>query len=152
MSATLRSTLYLCALCLLLGGCETVRVERDGDIVFDGDRYENRRDRYGDKDYRDEDDGPPPWAPAHGYRRKMEYRYYPKSQVYYNKTKNEYSWLEAGDWKIGTRLPRSIDLGDSVDIELEGDQPWKTHDQVRNHYPPGQQRKKDHPGKGRGRR
>ena len=34
--------------------------------------------------------GPPPWAPAHGYRAKYQYYYYPSSYVYFDTKKKLY--------------------------------------------------------------
>jgi hypothetical protein len=42
--------------------------------------------------------GPPPWAPAHGYRAKFTYRYYPSSFVYFSIEKGIYFYLSDGVW------------------------------------------------------
>src|SRR2546427_9382309 len=43
--------------------------------------------------------GPPPWAPAHGWRRQHEtYYYYPAVQVYYYPSVRKYYWLEGKEW------------------------------------------------------
>ncbi|MGD9382490.1 MAG: hypothetical protein PVH55_00415, partial [Desulfobacterales bacterium] len=38
--------------------------------------------------------GPPPHAPAHGYRAKYKYRYYPACSVYYDDYRKLYFYLE----------------------------------------------------------
>jgi len=93
--------------------------------------------------------GPPPWAPAHGYRRKFEtYHYYPAIQVYYYPTVQKYYWLEGGDWKIGVRLPSRFVIEETkrVVIELD-DEPHKHHGKIKGDYPPDYFER----GKGRGR-
>lgn len=34
--------------------------------------------------HREHEGGPPPWAPAHGYRAKHSYHYYPSAEVYFD--------------------------------------------------------------------
>jgi hypothetical protein len=65
--------------------------------------------------------GPPPWAPAHGYRAKHKYRYY----------------------------PFRIDVNDYVTLEMESNKPYEYDRQVVKRYPPGQLKKK-HKKKGKG--
>ena len=38
--------------------------------------------------------GPPPHAPAHGYRAKHTYRYYPDASVYFDISRKIYFYLE----------------------------------------------------------
>jgi hypothetical protein len=79
--------------------------------------------------------GPPPWAPAHGYRRKMHhYVYYPGSAVYYARDRGVYIFFESGHWRVGGRLPDHIEIdpGHGVELELETDEPylfWREHRQ-----------------------
>ena len=86
--------------------------------------------------------GPPPHAPAHGYRRKFGYHYYPDQHVYYATDRGTYFWLEGENWKVGVELPSRIalNLGGHVSIELDTQTPYEQHDAVA----------KKHPGKGRG--
>lgn len=92
--------------------------------------------------------GPPPWAPAHGYRAKHRYRYYPDSQVYYDEGRGVYIYYRRGDWRVSASLPSGIHVtaGDFVTLEMDTDRPYEHHGEVRRHYPPGQIK-----GKGRGR-
>jgi len=82
--------------------------------------------------------GPPPWAPARGYRNKNRYVYYYHEQVYYNVDRREYCWLDGGRWRVGVTLPGSIHLsvGGGVSIDLEGPRPEVYHTQVIRTYPP----------------
>ncbi len=86
--------------------------------------------------------GPPSHAPAHGYRRKFGYHYYPDQHVYYAPDRRTYFWLQGENWKVGVELPSHIalNLGDHVSIELETDKPYQYHDSV----------VRKHPGKGKG--
>lgn len=87
--------------------------------------------------------GPPAHAPAHGYRRKFGYHYYPDQHVYYAPDRGTYFWLEGEAWKVGVELPSRIalNLGDHVSIELDSQTPYKQHATVA----------RKHPGKGKGR-
>jgi hypothetical protein len=81
--------------------------------------------------------GPPPWAPAHGFRRKHEYYYYPGADVYFRPADRVWFYLEGRDWRFGASLPTSIrvDFAHSVPLAMDSDQPFKFHQDVRSHYP-----------------
>jgi hypothetical protein len=83
--------------------------------------------------------GPPPWAPAHGYRSKYAYRYYPAAEVYFDTGRGVYFYYRNGKWRISARLPIRIHarLGDAVFLEMDTDRPYKYHTDVRKRYPPG---------------
>lgn len=87
--------------------------------------------------------GPPPWAPAHGYRAKHRYRYYPDSYVYYDSGRRLYFYSSIGDWKAAVALPSSIhiDLDRYVVIETDTDRPYVYHSDIVKRYPPGQMKK-----------
>jgi len=78
---------------------------------------------------------PPPWAPAHGYRAKQRYYYYPAAQVYYSPVQRGYFFLDAGTWRFGVSLPTGIVLGNRVSVDLDGPQPYVYHPQVIQVYP-----------------
>jgi len=68
--------------------------------------------------------GPPPWAPAHGYRAKTRHIYFPDLNIYFNLRKGVYIYLSAGIWKVSAGLPKSMkgtNLKTSVQIELDLD-------------------------------
>jgi hypothetical protein len=69
--------------------------------------------------------GPPPHAPAHGYRRKFAYTYYPGANVYHASDRGVYFWIESGSWKVGARLPSSVrlDAAEGIAVELDTDTP-----------------------------
>lgn len=88
--------------------------------------------------------GPPPHAPAHGYRAKHQYRYYPSSSVYYDTYRKVYFYLEGDNWRMSVSLPQNlhIQLGESVHIEMDSDKPYTHYDDHKRKYPPGQLKKK----------
>src|SRR6266542_2137431 len=72
---------------------------------------------------RGEHGGPPPWAPAHGYRAKHVYQYYPQSEVYFDIYTRNYFYMSGGIWQDSVSLPptMSIQHDHVVDLELETD-------------------------------
>lgn len=81
--------------------------------------------------------GPPPWAPAHGFRRNRDYYYYPGTNVYYRPADRMWIYLDGRDWRVGVSLPASIhvDFERSVSLTMETDRPYEFHDKVRAYYP-----------------
>jgi len=88
--------------------------------------------------------GPPAHAPAHGYRAKHYYRYYPGASVYFDSGRKLYFYIKGDHWEVGVSLPNHlrISLGDSVSIELDTDKPYIHHAEHVKKYPPGQLKKK----------
>ncbi len=98
--------------------------------------------------------GPPPHAPAWGYRAKQHYKYwyYPDAYVYFDVTRKVYFYLEGDNWRIAASLPRHYRtrLYGYVEIELDSDKPYVYFDKHRREYPPGHWKKKGkRKGKGR---
>ena len=117
----LRIAIVPAGLLLLIPGCVAV-VERPAEVeVVESDRH-----------------GPPPWAPAHGWRRKHEtYYYYPATQVYYYPSVRRYYWLEGRDWRYGDRLPRYYTLDQDRRVVLDLDyEPHNYHAKIRSVYTP----------------
>ena len=88
--------------------------------------------------------GPPPHAPAHGYRAKHNYRYYPSESVYYDTGRRLYFYLKGSNWEVGVSLPDKlkVNLGDYVTLELATDRPYIYHAEHKKKYPPGQLKQK----------
>lgn len=66
--------------------------------------------------------GPPPWAPAHGYRAKTRHIYFPEHNFYYDVQQGVYIYIDGGNWRIGAKLPSlfgNINLSASSKVELE---------------------------------
>jgi hypothetical protein len=70
--------------------------------------------------------GPPDHAPAHGYRAKFKYRYYPRYNVYFDAERGVYFYLKGKNWEVGIKLPNHMqkDLGEFVSLELDTDRPY----------------------------
>lgn len=71
--------------------------------------------------------GPPPWAPAHGYRAKQQYRYYPGHNIYMDPASGMYYFLQGGHWKHGG-LPPGLSpgaLGRYHEFDGQPGRPWK---------------------------
>ena len=74
--------------------------------------------------------GPPPWAPAHGYRAKTRHIYFPQHNFYFDVLKGVYLYLNGGKWETVAQLPlmfAGIDLKTAakVELELDSDAPYK---------------------------
>jgi len=103
--------------------------------------------------------GPPPHAPAPGYRRKYTYRYYPSAFVYFDVDRKVYFYLHHGSWTMGVALPAHIhiDADEVVSLSLETDKPYRDFEDHKAAHPPRgpkpQGRGPEHEGKpgGRGR-
>lgn len=107
--------------------------------------------------------GPPPWAPAHGYRAKTRHIYFPDQNMYYDIQRGTYIYFNNGKWSVSVKVPSifvGINLGKSTQIELDfyGDRPQrynyshKTKYKVKKHHHHDHKHSKGngHPGKGHG--
>jgi hypothetical protein len=112
-------------LALALGGCYDSRV-----IIGDHPGHENSHPV------------PPPWAPAHGYRAKHDYRYYPDSEVYYDVGRRLYFYIDGDGWQMSARLPARIrvDFDDYVSLEMNSSKPYQYHPEVVKSYPRGRKK------------
>jgi hypothetical protein len=92
-----------------------------------------------------EEQGPPPWAPAHGYRAKYKYRYYPNCGVYYEGGRGVYFYYKDGQWQVSASIPVGIriDINDYITLEMDTDRPYEYHNDVVKRYPPGQLKKEE---------
>jgi hypothetical protein len=89
--------------------------------------------------------GPPPHAPAHGYRAKYAYRYYPRAHTYFDISRKLYFYLVGDKWKVSASLPGHLQvrLGDYVNVEMDSDKPYLNYEEHKKKYPPGQLKKKE---------
>ena len=87
--------------------------------------------------------GPPPHAPAHGYRAKHQYRYFPSVSVYLDVSRGVYFYLGGSNWQATATLPQHlrVRLGHSVNIEMDTDKPYIHHRRHKKQYPPGRMKK-----------
>ena len=67
--------------------------------------------------------GPPIHAPAHGYKAKYNYNYYPKSNVYLDTSRKLYLYMDGDNWRIPVSLllDSKVRLREHVNIELDYD-------------------------------
>jgi len=124
-----------------LNACRTT----SGSIGVDwGNEAEHKASNKPPAKYKDKKNGPPAHAPAHGYRAKHQYRYYPDAGVYYEADRGAYFYLDSGEWRISVSLPHSIHLGSAyVSLELDTDEPYRYHDEHKEKYPPGKKKNKN---------
>lgn len=82
--------------------------------------------------------GPPDHAPAHGYRQKYRYNYYPEASVYFDLDRRLYFYMDGG-WRSAQRLPRDlrVRLQAPVSLELAMAEPYLRYDEHRHKYPAG---------------
>jgi hypothetical protein len=80
---------------------------------------------------------PPPWAPAHGWRAKQRYVYYPSAEVYSAPDTRMWFWLGGDGWQAGVSLPVAlqgyVQVG-GVEIDLDVDRPYLRNDDVVRRY------------------
>ena len=83
--------------------------------------------------------GPPPWAPAHGYRAKTRYVFFRDYAVYYDHQEGVYISLAGRNWQVSASLPvnlKGVDLNAAVkiDLEAEGDNPQYQYNEHKQRY------------------
>ncbi|QJT09259.1 hypothetical protein [Oceanidesulfovibrio marinus] len=77
--------------------------------------------------------GPPPHAPAHGYRHK--YRFYPEQKLYYDIDDGWYYHYEGGQWRRFDNNPLlNIQLGPFFTIDMDTDLPYTHYQEHRTRY------------------
>jgi hypothetical protein len=88
--------------------------------------------------------GPPPHAPAHGYRAKYKYYYYPSCSIYFDIERKVYFYLSGDNWEMKAELPSTleVDLGAHVTLELDTDKPYTNNKEHQKKYSPGQNKNK----------
>ena len=68
--------------------------------------------------------GPPPWAPAHGYRAQTRHIYFPEHNFYFDIQKSVYIHMSGENWQVSANLPSilsGVDLKIAVKVELDLD-------------------------------
>jgi hypothetical protein len=87
---------------------------------------------------------PPAHAPAHGWRAKHQYRYYPGESCYYDPGRRLWFYIDYGGWRVGASIPTDLKarLGDYVTIGLDTDTPYDLYDEHYREYPPAKYKKK----------
>ncbi len=127
---------------ILIIGCTgtkiKVKYEKDGNSGYSKAEHKHKHKK----------GGPPAHAPAHGYRAKHKYRYYPDCSVYHDTERGLYFYIKGGNWEVGASLPNNLQmgLGESVSLELDTDRPYVHNADHIKKYPPkkskGKQKKR----------
>jgi hypothetical protein len=83
--------------------------------------------------------GPPPWAPAHGFRAKHRYVYFAGYDMYFDRHRSVYIYLTNRGWQISASFP--IFLAQTrgyhmawVEIDYLDDDPYRYYDNHRVVY------------------
>ena len=153
MKYSLKYTLTMClTLCtfiysaMIMNGCSRGHVygEWGKDSKPKSEQHQaNYKNKYKHKHKKN---GPPAHAPAHGYRAKHQYRYFPSCKVYHDIDRGLYFYLKGDNWEVGASLPShlKVGLGESVTIELDTDIPYVHNAEHIKKYPPKKSRSKKH--------
>ncbi|HDG97611.1 MAG TPA: hypothetical protein ENG73_05505 [Desulfobacterales bacterium] len=125
------------AVALLLSGCTTTS---GGVAVGWGQKGSSPAESPPGRHHRH---GPPPHAPAWGYRAKYQYWYYPDAFVYFDVTRKVYFYMEGPNWRMAFSLPiyYRTRLGGYVVIEMDSDTPYVEFHKHKKEYPPGHWKK-----------
>lgn len=83
--------------------------------------------------------GPPPWAPAHGYRAKTKQIYFPEHNFYFDVEKGVYIYLKGANWEVNAKLPPifgGIDLkiAKQVELNINSNEPQKFNSSHQEKY------------------
>lgn len=86
--------------------------------------------------------GPPPWAPAHGYRAKTRYTYFSEHNFYYDNSRGVYIHLRGKNWEISANIPdafKNVNLSTAVKVDLnyDADNPQKYNKDHKSKYGKG---------------
>lgn len=138
MRPTILFFVFLTAGAFMFSGCAT---PSGGNISVDWENPKSQQESPQPKVAKKS--GPPSHAPAHGYKAKHTYRYYPNECTYYDPDRNVYFYIEKDGWTIGASLPNHIRLSnDYVTVKLETDRPYEYYDEHTEKYPPQKVKKK----------
>ncbi|MFN6946967.1 MAG: hypothetical protein ACK4ND_18635 [Cytophagaceae bacterium] len=84
--------------------------------------------------------GPPPWAPAHGYRAKTRHIYFQDYDTYYDLQRGVYISLGNGRWEVSARVPSplkgvNLKLANQIELDLDLDDPQRYYNDHKVKYP-----------------
>ncbi|UII19403.1 hypothetical protein [Fulvivirga ligni] len=142
-----RSLVYFSSMVLLV-----LFFTSGGDLLAQGKGKGKNKQKKNQKEYvkdykteykgKSKQNGPPPWAPAHGYRAKTRYVYFKDHDVYYDHERGVYISLSGKGWKVEAKLPdvlQKIDLNTTarIDLDFDGLDPQRLHKEHMKLYPKG---------------
>lgn len=139
--AVKRSLVCIAVLCFMFSLCPSALADGSVTIKWGQEKGASQPDAVQKR----KGNGPPNHAPAHGYRAKYQYRYYPNCSVYYDTSRKLYFYLKGGNWEFGASLPSNLRarLGGFVNIEMDTGKPFLHYEEHVKKYPPGQLKQKN---------
>ena len=63
------------------------------------------------------------------------YTYYPEEEVYYVPETRVYWWADGAEWHSGPHVPAGVVLGASMNLGVDGRDPWRHHDVIFAKFP-----------------
>jgi len=110
-------------------------------ILMDSANAQNKGNN-GQKNKSQKEVGPPPWAPAHGYRAKTRYTYFSQQNFYYDNQRGVYIYLSGKNWQVSANLPEifkgvNLTAAVKVDLDFSGDDPQKYNSDHKAKYKKG---------------
>ena len=144
MKSKLLKSLFVCFIISIFVICFNSQVWAGGSFTIKWGKNTETENKH--VKHKHKKGGPPAHAPAHGYRAKHQYKYYPSRKVYHDTERGLYFYLKGDNWEVGASLPLPLreGLGASVSLELETDKPYIHHSEHLKKYSPGQSKKKKH--------
>ena len=111
-------------------------------FIFTENSYGQGKSQKKEKSSIKKETGPPPWAPAHGYRAKTRYVYFTEQNFYYDNTRGVYIYLSGKNWEVSAIIPslfKNVDLSAAVkiDLDFDADDPQKYNADHRKKYKKG---------------
>jgi hypothetical protein len=87
------------------------------------------------------ENGPPSWAPAHGYRANTRHIFFPEHNIYFDLNRSVYIFIRAGEWQFSSRLPIlykrfNLRTAHQVELNLGTSTPHLFNTQHREQYKP----------------
>ena len=137
LNASPRLIIFLIVLSLVIF-CSSA-VFAGGSFTFKwGNKSEAEDSQVTQKPKHQKRNGPPSHAPAHGYRAKYQYRYYPAKKIYHDSKRGLYFYIKGDNWEVGASLPSHLknNLGSSVTIEMDTNKPYIHNGKHIETYPP----------------
>ncbi len=99
-------------------------------FLFTGSANGQSQGKGNKKDKSQKEVGPPPWAPAHGYRAKTRYTYFTQQNFYYDNNRGLYIYMSGKNWQVSANIPEifkgaNLTAAVKVDLDFSGDDPQK---------------------------
>lgn len=111
-------------------------------IATSSELFAQKKGQKKDKTTYKKETGPPPWAPAHGYRAKTRYVYFTEHNFYYDNDRGVYIYMSGKNWEVSAKIPdlfKNVNLTAEVKIDLDfsADNPQKYNADHQKKYKKG---------------